>query len=270
MVRRLGVSRTPARMAMIRLKEEGLVEPASSGGFSVRGFTEIEVLTAIEIRATLEGLAARLAAERRLTSPQLEPLRQSIATISDLIAQPPGKDAAGLYVPSLSVAKRFANYVGSDNSSFWDYGYPSFCGIEDSPLNNPQYHRTTDRVSTIDFDFYTDVVRAGVATLAELASIDSVSSSVTAAFEPLRLKIGPVPSRNNVAIEMSARAGSPEFVEIHDVTGRLVTRLRPSEASGNWRAVWDGTDTSGRRAGPGIYFVKIEGRSGGGKVVLLR
>ena len=97
MVRRLGVSRTPARMAMIRLKEEGLVEPASSGGFSVRGFTELEVLTAIEIRATLEGLAARLAAERRLTPTQLEPLRQSIASISDLIAQPPGKDAAELY-----------------------------------------------------------------------------------------------------------------------------------------------------------------------------
>lgn len=180
------------------------------------------------------------------------------------------EDAAGIYVPGLDVVKKFANYVGSDNSSFWDYGYPSFCGIEDSPLNNPQYHRTTDRVNTIDFDFYTDVVRAGVATLAELAGVDSVSSSVAAAFEPLRLRIGPVPSRDNVTVEMSARAGSPEFLEIHDVTGRLVARLNPSEVSGSWRAVWDGTDTSGRRAGPGIYFIKIEGRSGGRKVVLLR
>src|SRR4029450_8388416 len=91
MVRRLGVSRTPARMAMVRLKEEGLVEPASSGGFSVRGFTELEVLPAIEIRATLEGLAARLAAERRLTSTQLDPLPQNIGSIRRLSAPPPGQ-----------------------------------------------------------------------------------------------------------------------------------------------------------------------------------
>jgi len=39
MVELLGVSRTPARMAMMRLHEEGLLEEiASSGGFRVRGF----------------------------------------------------------------------------------------------------------------------------------------------------------------------------------------------------------------------------------------
>ena len=44
MVERLGVSRTPARMAMIRLQEEGLLEEIpSSGGFCVRGYTEDEV-----------------------------------------------------------------------------------------------------------------------------------------------------------------------------------------------------------------------------------
>jgi len=99
MVRRLGVSRTPARMAMVRLKEEGLVEPASSGGFSVRGFTELEVLAAIEIRATLEGLAARFAAERRLLASQLEPLWNSVTSINDIISQTHGTtvDAPALY-----------------------------------------------------------------------------------------------------------------------------------------------------------------------------
>ncbi len=179
-------------------------------------------------------------------------------------------DAAALYVPDLAVIKKYATYVGSDNSSFWDFGYPSFCGIEDAPLNNPQYHRTADQVSTIDFEFYADVVKAGVATLAELAVIDTASSSVTAAFEPAWFKIGPVPSRDKVTIEMSAQAGSPDFFEVHDVTGRLVARVKPANRSAGTRAVWDGTDTSGRRVGPGIYFVKVAGRSGGGKVVLLR
>ena len=41
--------------------------------------------------------------------------------------------AAALYVPGLDIVTTYATYVGSDNSSFWDYDYPSFCGIEDSP-----------------------------------------------------------------------------------------------------------------------------------------
>jgi GntR family transcriptional regulator of vanillate catabolism len=64
MVERLGVSRTPVRMALVRLEEEGLLEAIPSGGFSVKSFSEREIFEAIEIRGTLEGLAARLAAER--------------------------------------------------------------------------------------------------------------------------------------------------------------------------------------------------------------
>jgi len=63
MVERLGVSRTPVRMALVRLEEEGLLEAIPSGGFAVKAFSEKEVFISIEIRGTLEGLAARLAAE---------------------------------------------------------------------------------------------------------------------------------------------------------------------------------------------------------------
>ena len=64
MVERLGVSRTPVRTALAKLQDEGLLEPIPSGGFAVKSFTEREVFEAIEIRGTLEGLGARLAAER--------------------------------------------------------------------------------------------------------------------------------------------------------------------------------------------------------------
>jgi GntR family transcriptional regulator of vanillate catabolism len=72
MVERLGVSRTPVRSALVRLQEEGLLEAIPSGGFSVRAFTECEVLEAIEIRGTLEGLAVRLAAERGIERSHIE------------------------------------------------------------------------------------------------------------------------------------------------------------------------------------------------------
>lgn len=64
MVERLGVSRTPVRAALVRLEEEGLLEAIPSGGFAVKAFSEREVFEAIEIRGTLEGLVARLSAER--------------------------------------------------------------------------------------------------------------------------------------------------------------------------------------------------------------
>jgi GntR family transcriptional regulator of vanillate catabolism len=77
LVARLGVSRTPIRLALERLAHIGLLEFNASGGFIVRGFTPAEALDAIEIRGVLEGTAARLAAERLADVSELEPLRQS-------------------------------------------------------------------------------------------------------------------------------------------------------------------------------------------------
>jgi GntR family transcriptional regulator of vanillate catabolism len=73
---RLGVSRTPVRMALERLAHLGLVDVGASGGFVVREFTIDEVRDAIEVRAVLEGTAARLAAERLRDDGELEPLRR--------------------------------------------------------------------------------------------------------------------------------------------------------------------------------------------------
>lgn len=57
----------------------------------------------------------------------------------------------------------------SDHASFWDFGYPALCGIEDEDPSSPHYHTSHDTIDTLNFDFMTRVVRASVATLAELA-----------------------------------------------------------------------------------------------------
>src|SRR5579862_6670887 len=64
LVARLGVSRTPIRLALDRLAHEGLLEVSPGGGFVVREFTLTDVWDAIEMRGVLEGTAARLGAER--------------------------------------------------------------------------------------------------------------------------------------------------------------------------------------------------------------
>jgi photosystem II stability/assembly factor-like uncharacterized protein len=180
------------------------------------------------------------------------------------------QDALALYVPSLAIDRGSATHVGSDNSSFWDYGYSAFLGIEDYGLNNPYYHRTTDRVNTIDFDFYSDVVRGAVATMAEMAVLDTVSSSVIPAFEISGLRISPNPGRGQVTIEMAAARQVPEHFGIYDVAGRLVSRIEPEVASGTARAVWEGVDLAGERVGPGIYFLKVTERGPAAKIVLLK
>jgi GntR family transcriptional regulator of vanillate catabolism len=64
LVEKLGVSRTPIRAALMRLEQEGLLEALPNGGYAVRTFSERDVSDAIELRGTVEGLLARIAAER--------------------------------------------------------------------------------------------------------------------------------------------------------------------------------------------------------------
>src|SRR6185312_12270001 len=84
-----GVSRTPVRMALVRLEEEGLLEAIPSGGFMVKAFSERDILDSIELRGTLEGLAARFAAERGVSARDLEPLRECLADLDQLVRQDP-------------------------------------------------------------------------------------------------------------------------------------------------------------------------------------
>lgn len=87
-VERLGVSRTPIRAALMRLEQEGLLEALPSGGYAVRTFSEGDVCDAIEVRGTIEGLAARFAAERGVADTVLQQARACLDRIDAVLAQP--------------------------------------------------------------------------------------------------------------------------------------------------------------------------------------
>jgi DNA-binding GntR family transcriptional regulator len=61
---RLGVSRTPIRQALTMLEAEGLVEIAPNRGATVCSFSTEDVWDIYDLRAVLEGYAARRSAER--------------------------------------------------------------------------------------------------------------------------------------------------------------------------------------------------------------
>lgn len=84
-VDRFGISRTPIRMALVRLEEEGLLEAIPSGGFAVKAFSETDIHDAIEVRGTLEGLAVRLAAERGISASLLSELHSCLGKLDALV-----------------------------------------------------------------------------------------------------------------------------------------------------------------------------------------
>lgn len=83
----LGLGRTPIREALHRLAQERLVEIIPRRGIFVTptGLTDLQRL--FEVRVVLEGLAARLAAERA-TDEQLRRMEQVLATLPEKAESP--------------------------------------------------------------------------------------------------------------------------------------------------------------------------------------
>jgi GntR family transcriptional regulator of vanillate catabolism len=84
----LGVSRTPVRAALSILATEGLLKYTPNSGFVVQTFTAKDIEGIYELRSTLSGLAARLAAENGLSAEKLQRLQLIIAQSADLIEAP--------------------------------------------------------------------------------------------------------------------------------------------------------------------------------------
>lgn len=85
LVERLDVSRTPIRAALVKLSEQGLIEQLPGGGYTVREFTERDIEDSIQVRGMVEGMAARLAAERGVSGAALAKLKAHVTAIDDLL-----------------------------------------------------------------------------------------------------------------------------------------------------------------------------------------
>jgi GntR family transcriptional regulator of vanillate catabolism len=87
LVKRLGVSRTPLRLALASLEHEGLLEVLPGGGYGVREFTQADINDAIELRGVLEGTAVRFAAERGISQDQLAAMQSCVARMDESVQQ---------------------------------------------------------------------------------------------------------------------------------------------------------------------------------------
>jgi hypothetical protein len=62
------------------------------------------------------------------------------------------KKAIGFPLYSIALPEALTEIRLSDNSSFWDQGYPALMITDTSFLRNPHYHTSTDTPDTLDYD----------------------------------------------------------------------------------------------------------------------
>lgn len=77
--KQLDVSRTPVRLALGALSQEGLLRYTAKSGFVVRGFSIKEITDGVAVRGGLEAMACRVVAERGMPPDVKSLLRENIA-----------------------------------------------------------------------------------------------------------------------------------------------------------------------------------------------
>lgn len=82
----MDVSRTPVREALRILAEDGLLVYSPNRGYSVKRFTAEDILVAFRARAAMEGVGARLLAERGLDDRTLQKIDGILADGDALLA----------------------------------------------------------------------------------------------------------------------------------------------------------------------------------------
>ncbi len=87
LAQQIGISTTPLREALRRLKQEGLVELDAHRDARVRPLDATEARDLLELRRSLDPLAASLAAQRR-TDADLDDLRAALDGLEALSASP--------------------------------------------------------------------------------------------------------------------------------------------------------------------------------------
>ncbi len=112
----LGLSRTPVRQALPVLAEEGLLVRAGRRGFAVRVFSINEIITALDIRAALEGMAARLVTERGVSHVLVRTLRTCLDEGDNLFSKKQLPDGDEIAYGQINERFHKAIVEASDNS----------------------------------------------------------------------------------------------------------------------------------------------------------
>ncbi len=179
-------------------------------------------------------------------------------------------NAAATYVPELSVKSIAApsswqaltpDLGRSDHAPFWVAGYPALMLTDGANFRNPNYHTPNDTLGSLNFTFMANVVKATVATLAELADIQHATvwrqdvELIVSTSEPsdCNFRISPNPSGNLLRLEWGNCFSTPTDIQLTDLQGRVHFTKKIQPGSETYFKV----DVSGLERG--VYFLKMGG-----------
>jgi YVTN family beta-propeller protein len=185
--------------------------------------------------------------------------------------------AAARYVPQLSVDTGQVAALGSclpdtrrsDHASFWFQDYPALMITDTANYRNPNYHKPTDTLGTLDLTFATQVTQAALATalrVAGLASDAVATPTATRPRTPLPTKtpvppdahvllyagaiidtadqrvVGTMPVLGNIAAAQDGRSlyVSSGVISVVETATNLVTSTIPVEGAGRIALAPDG------------------------------
>ena len=149
------------------------------------------------------------------------------------------ENAANKYVPDLKVISVLApeqwqaftpDLARSDHAPFWSKELPALMLTDASNFRNPYYHSPNDTIGTLNFTFMSQVVKATVGALAELAEVSN-SNFVTKDIEILTKnndvegcspQINPNPVSDLLKMSFSNCDLGQVMVHIYSIHGELV------------------------------------------------
>lgn len=151
--------------------------------------------------------------------------------------------ASATYVPDLRLISASVPGTGtiapdlrrSDHAPFWDGGFQALMLTDTSNFRNLNYHTPNDVIETLDLEFMEKVVKATLATAAELAipisadfeEIDLSTLSILEHHhgEELAMFISPNPSHGILSLHIKeAKTSFKSRIEIYDLSGKRVYR----------------------------------------------
>jgi hypothetical protein len=176
---------------------------------------------------------------------------------------------ANTYVPELKVISVEIYGKGevapdlrrSDHAVFWDKNIPALMITDGANFRNKNYHTTKDSITYLNFNFMTNVVKATMATMINLAEIEhgtSVEYSVdlsTATVDATENSFN-VNYKNNYFSITSNESQKAAPVKLYDLTGNLICK-DIIDLTENQLTKWN---CSGLNIG--MYFLSIEFPSG--------
>ncbi len=179
------------------------------------------------------------------------------------------------YVPQLKLISLVVPGTGtiapdlrrSDHAPFWDKGYKAIMITDGADTRNHNYHTPNDVISTINFEFLSNIAKASIATLATIAKpINATSQTVDLAtvlsskdiIQPLfEFTIFPNPVKNELNVEVKGLTASLDLqLSVLDVKGKVMLEKNQLFGTGDKQITMCVDSLSN-----GLYMLRITGGS---------